>query len=170
MTWEALQLPPSQLYPALTSRSCASPEAMLASQSWIQVFQSDLTEDGVNTARKNAYCLKTALNMTRVGLVCSARTVLQIMVSYFSANALYGVVSTSLPQDPELPVQLSVLHWRKDLPHTLAFSFWELSKLFCKQHPIADLVVPKSWLCSALLWGLHCKLAKGRGERWDIFT
>ena len=96
--------------------------------------------------------------MAKVALVCPARTVLQIMVSHFSANVLYDVVSTSLPQDPELPVQREmflVLHWRQDLPHTLASSSWELSKLFFKRHIIVDLEVSESWLYSALGFALQ---------------
>lgn len=84
------------------------------------------------------------------------------MVSRFSANALYDV-STSLPQDPELSVQqemLLVLHWRQDLPCTLASSSWELSMLFFKKHIRVDLVVSKSWLFSALGFALQ---AEGKG-------
>lgn len=66
--------------------------------------------------------------MTKVWLVCPARTVLWIMVSHFSANTLSDVVSTFLPQVPELPVQwemLLVLHWWQDLPCALAESLAE---------------------------------------------
>lgn len=44
---------PLQLYPALRSCLCSSPEATLATQSWIQVLWSSLTENGADTERKN---------------------------------------------------------------------------------------------------------------------
>lgn len=88
----------------------------LATPLQIQVLQSSLTENV-------AYCLKPALSMTKVGLVCPAGIVLQTMASCLSAHAWYHGVTASLPQDPELPLQwkmVLVMHWQQALPCTLA--------------------------------------------------
>lgn len=71
MKWEALQL-----YPALTSCSCAPPEDTLAAQLWIQVLRSGLTEDGVNTDRKKHVLSQTSSKHDKgwVRLPCKSRS------------------------------------------------------------------------------------------------
>lgn len=165
---------PLQLYPALTSSSCSSPEATLATQSWIQVFWSSLTENGVDTDRKTCVLSQKSSKHYK-GLVslpckdCPVNHGLPLFSKYFVwcclnfppsgpwiSSAMGSAFSPALVTRPALYTWFLLLGTIQ-----VIFQRAHQSRLGGLQNRFG---VVLALLCS----GVHYRQAKGRGETWNF--